>query len=70
MNKKNKKIPIEIRSGAINDTLMIFIHLKEGAILAPGLSELQQKRKHLFDIKKVNRKSVIPKSTILLKLRR
>ena len=30
---RKRKIPIEIRHGAIDDMLVIFVHLEEGAVL-------------------------------------
>lgn len=47
-------LPGKVRSCAINDTLMIFVHLKKGTVLASRLSELHI---FIFNILPINNKS-------------
>ena len=47
-------LPSKVRSCAINDTLVIFIHLKKGTVLASRLSELHI---FIFNILPINSKS-------------
>lgn len=52
-NSKERRVPSEIGGGAIDDTLMILVHLKESTVLAPRFPKLcnfcqkEKEKKHI-----------------------